>query len=110
MIDSEILLLIDSPGRRIGVPAKLYEYIGARRPILALAESDGDVAWVLRESGVPHRIAPVTDTHKIRHALHELLKEYSDRKVPASDPKASSRFTREMLTRQLVQLLEDCQT
>jgi len=26
---SDVLLLLDNPGRRVGVPAKLYEYLGA---------------------------------------------------------------------------------
>ena len=55
MVGADVLLLLDSPGHRVGVPAKLYEFVGAGRPILALAEFDSDVAWVLRESEVPHR-------------------------------------------------------
>ena len=69
MMQSDVLLLIDCPGRRAGVPAKVYEYIGAARPVLALAESDGDLAWVLQESGVPHRIAPPGDPARIKCAL-----------------------------------------
>ena len=75
MVEADVLLLLDSPGRRAGVPAKLYEYIGAGRPILALAEPESDVAWVLRESGVAHRIAPPLDPEAIRRALTELLQD-----------------------------------
>ena len=39
MVQADVLLLLDTPGRQAGVPAKLYEYIGAGRPILALAEA-----------------------------------------------------------------------
>ena len=45
---ADILVLFDSPGRTIGVPAKLYEYLGAGRPILALGRAGwrrgGDLA------------------------------------------------------------------
>jgi glycosyltransferase involved in cell wall biosynthesis len=70
---ASILLLLDTPGRRLGVPAKLYEYIGTGRPILALGELGGDLEWVLRESAVPYRIAPPTDRDEIERALVELV-------------------------------------
>ena len=107
MVQADVLLLLDSPGRRAGVPAKLYEYIGAGRPILALAEPDGDVAWVLRQSGLPHRVAPPLDPGAIRCALEGLLQD------PALDhgtrPDACAvRFTRRQLTGELAALLDSC--
>jgi glycosyltransferase involved in cell wall biosynthesis len=108
MTQSDVLLLLDSPGRRAGVPAKLFEYIGAGRPILALAEADGDVAWVLQESGVPYRIAPPRDPEAIRRALLELLADpgTAERRRMRQPPLA--RFTREHVTRELADLLETC--
>jgi hypothetical protein len=75
MAQADILVLFDSPGRKIGVPAKLYEYLGAGRPILALAENDGDVATILRQSGIAHRIAPPRDEAAIAGALMNLEDE-----------------------------------
>lgn len=75
MVQADALLLIHTPGVRLGVPAKLYEYLGAGRPILALAEPDGDIAWVLRTSGVPHRVVPALDVARIRQALADLAVE-----------------------------------
>ena len=51
MLRADILLLFQTPGYRLGVPAKLYEYLGAGRPILAVSEPDSDIAWALRENG-----------------------------------------------------------
>ena len=73
MANADILVLLDSPGRRIGVPAKLYEYIGVKRPILALAEKNGDCGQILRQSGVPNRIVPSKDVDLIRQAIFELI-------------------------------------
>ncbi|MBX9584270.1 MAG: glycosyltransferase, partial [Gemmataceae bacterium] len=33
---ADVLLLLDTPGRTEGVPAKVYEYMGSGRPVLAL--------------------------------------------------------------------------
>lgn len=70
---ADLLVLLDSPGRRIGVPAKLYEYVGAGRPILAMAEQDSDSAHVLRKSGLPHRVvSDYDDVAGVRKAIIEL--------------------------------------
>lgn len=104
MKTATILVLLDSPGRQSGVPAKLYEYIGATRPILALAEAKGDLAWVLEESGVPSRIASTSDSDDIRRALQELVQEMAHRDPAASPP--APVFTRERLTARLAEVLD----
>ncbi len=105
MARSDLLVLLDSPGRRIGVPAKLYEYLGARRPILALAEPEGDTAQVLRESGVVHRIAPPRDAGAIQAALAQLVRELDGPAIP--DPQRLRRFTRASLAGDLAGILDE---
>jgi glycosyltransferase involved in cell wall biosynthesis len=108
MARADILLLLDSPGRRMGVPAKLYEYLGAGRPVLALAEPDADVAWVLRTSGISHRIAPVRDAGRIRQALVELAGEVRAGRGAGSARGPLAAFTRQRLTQDLAELLDGC--
>jgi glycosyltransferase involved in cell wall biosynthesis len=103
MAQSDLLVLLDSPGRTIGVPAKLYEYIGAGRPILALAEPDGDTAAILRESGIRHRIAPPKDAGRIEQALRELTAEPN----AGPDPDRLHRFTRAYLAGQLAAIMHE---
>ena len=102
LVAADVLLLLDTPGRRIGVPAKLYEYMGARRPILALGERDGDLARTLRESGATHRISPLTDADAIARALSELSK------LPPESSPPSLKFTREALAGELAGLFDRC--
>jgi Glycosyltransferase Family 4/Glycosyl transferases group 1 len=102
---ADILILFDSPGRKNGVPAKLYEYFRAGRPILALAEPDGDVAAILRESGIMHRIASPRDAGQIRQALAELREEMIETDVVA-DPRRLRRFTREAIAGTLAGMLD----
>jgi glycosyltransferase involved in cell wall biosynthesis len=105
MAQAHILLLLDAPGRRMGVPAKLYEYIGTGRPILALADPNSDVAWVLRESGIPHRIALPTEPAQIKAALAELIQLVTLRRTHSPGPDQLLRFTRENMAKQLVEIL-----
>ena len=105
MAASDLLLLMDSPGRLVGVPAKLYEYLGAGRPILALGERDGDLAWVLSESGAAHRLASPTDPAEIASALSELAAETAPG-ARADGPGGALKFTRESLARRLAEVLD----
>ena len=103
MAGADILLLLDSPGRMIGVPAKLYEYIGAGRPVLALGERGGDLAQVLAQSGVLHRIASPSSSSEIAVALAELVRESSAVREPRVEP---HRFSRESIAGRLAALLD----
>ena len=50
MVSASALLLLQ-PGHTVSVPGKLYEYLAAGRPILALAE-EGETADIVRSSGL----------------------------------------------------------
>jgi glycosyltransferase involved in cell wall biosynthesis len=106
MTRADLLVLFDGPGRTIGVPAKLYEYLGAGRPVLALAEPDGDTAQVLKDSGVCHRIAPPRDVPRIAQALADLVREIAGGSVPATDPVRLRRFARESIAGKLAEVME----
>jgi glycosyltransferase involved in cell wall biosynthesis len=105
MQGADLLLLLDNPGRRVGIPAKLYEYFGARRPILALTEPHGDTAWALRRSGVQHRIVAPTDSDQLRQALTELVQESSSLRSTDAQP-IPEEFTRAYLAARLAHLLD----
>jgi glycosyltransferase involved in cell wall biosynthesis len=104
MQSADILLLLDNPGRRVGIPAKLFEYFGAGRPILALAEPDGDVGWALRTSGVRHRIAAPRDVGAIRRAVTELIDDMT-KHASAEVPPIPYEFTRAHMAAELARLL-----
>jgi glycosyltransferase involved in cell wall biosynthesis len=106
MMRADILLLVNSPDFRVGVPAKLYEYLGAGRPILALAEPESDVAWVLRESGVLHRIAPPRDVSAIKQALLELTREVQAGASAVPNREALQQFTRERMAQKFAEALD----
>jgi glycosyltransferase involved in cell wall biosynthesis len=106
MVNADVLLLLDSPGRRSGVPAKLYEYLGAARPVLALAEEDGDLAAILRQSGVAHRLAAPTNPPAIKLALVELVEDLAGGRAVPPTADQLFRFTREHMAQSLAELLD----
>jgi glycosyltransferase involved in cell wall biosynthesis len=106
MMRADILLLVHAPDSLIGVPAKLYEYLGAGRPILALAELDSDIAWVLRESGVLHRIAPPREVGQIKQALLELARAVKEGQPAVPNRDALQQFTRERMAQKFAECLD----
>jgi glycosyltransferase involved in cell wall biosynthesis len=105
MCQADILLLLDNPGRRVGVPAKLYEYLGAGRPILAVAEPDGDVAAILQESGVPHKLVSPSAPEQIRQGLLVLIAELAEGRMTTPGVQRLA-FTREQLAGRLADILD----
>jgi glycosyltransferase involved in cell wall biosynthesis len=107
MAHADVLLVVTAPPQdRVGIPAKLYEYFGAGRPVLALAQPEGDVAWALRTSGLTHRITPADDAAGISQALRELHAElHGGIPAPAA---AESPFTRAAMSRRVGSVLDAC--
>lgn len=47
---ADILLLIKAPSDKISIPGKLFEYLGVKKPILALLPSDSEAANIIMRS------------------------------------------------------------
>jgi glycosyltransferase involved in cell wall biosynthesis len=78
--DSEALLLLvpESGGRGRGVlTGKIYEYLAAERPILAVVPLDGAAAQLVRETGAGVVVAP-DDVEAMREALLDLHRRWRD--------------------------------
>ncbi|MFM7150052.1 MAG: glycosyltransferase [Gemmataceae bacterium] len=105
MVASDLLLLIDNPGRKTGVNAKLYEYLGAGRPILAIVEPDSDSSAVLEASGVLYRLVPPDGpAESVARAMRELLQAGTS--WQGSPPEKVVRFTREHQMGLLARILD----
>jgi glycosyltransferase involved in cell wall biosynthesis len=68
MLRADALLVLQAANCNAQVPAKLYEYLRARRPLIALTDPAGDTAGVLRRSGIG-RIARLDSETEIRNIL-----------------------------------------
>jgi glycosyltransferase involved in cell wall biosynthesis len=52
MLRADGLLLLQAANCNAQIPAKMYEYLRARRPVVALTDPVGDTAGVLRNAGI----------------------------------------------------------
>jgi glycosyltransferase involved in cell wall biosynthesis len=97
--DSEALLLLvpDAGGRGKGVlSGKVFEYLAAGRPILAVVPPDGAAAALVRETGAGVVVAP-DDVDGMREALRELQARHVNGGLPAVE---LTEETRARLSRQ----------
>jgi glycosyltransferase involved in cell wall biosynthesis len=70
MMSASALLLLQ-PGHTASVPGKVYEYLAAGRPILAIAE-EGEIADLMRDSGIGVSVTP-SDEKAIGKALMAVM-------------------------------------
>ena len=84
------MLVVIQPGTALQIPAKMYEYIGLRRPILALTD-EGGVARVAHDSGLGI-VVPSTDAQSIAHALTQLYATHGAGNPPPVDDALARRF------------------
>ncbi len=72
MLDAAGLLVFQASNCNHQIPAKIYEYLRAGRPILALTDPAGDTAGVMRDAGLD-TIAPLDSRERIRAMLSRFL-------------------------------------
>lgn len=75
------LLVMQAANCNEQVPAKLYEYMRAGRPIVCLADPNGDTSRVLAAAGIAE-MASLHDEHDITQLLSEVLQGRVQRLVP----------------------------
>jgi glycosyltransferase involved in cell wall biosynthesis len=99
MLTVDGLLLLQASNCNAQVPAKLYEYVRAGKPILALTDPVGDTARTLRSLGTGI-VAPLDNHERIEAAVLELLEQIEQRCWTPADPAAvASRSRREQASR-----------
>jgi glycosyltransferase involved in cell wall biosynthesis len=107
--DSEALLLLipESGGRGRGVlTGKIFEYLAAERPILAVVPTDGAAAQLVRDTGAGAVVAP-DDVDAIRAALVDLHRRWKDGSLDGTplSPDWRDRLSRASRVEELADLL-----
>ena len=107
MVRADVLLIMQASNCNDQIPAKLYEYLRAGRPILALTDPVGDTAKVLREAGIS-AIAPLDQASAISEALNKILAAPATGTLPTAD--AVNNSSRRNRTKQFAALLDAATT
>jgi hypothetical protein len=105
MLSVDGLLLLQARNCNAQIPAKLYEYLRAGRPILALTDSAGDSAALLRAAGIDS-IAALDNSAAIGAALRHYLARVRAHSAPLANSSTVAQHSRGARTIELAHLLE----
>jgi glycosyltransferase involved in cell wall biosynthesis len=96
MLESDSLLILQSISCRNQIPAKAYEYLRCRKPIIALTDPESDTGRLLRNHGVED-IAALEDYERVADVLSrhlQRLRSGSFKPEPLSRLRGLSRRSR----------------
>jgi glycosyltransferase involved in cell wall biosynthesis len=105
MARADGLLVLQASNCNDQIPAKVYEYLRCRRPILALTDPAGDTASVLRKAGIRH-IAPLDSAEEIALGLLRFLDQAKRGEVALPDASLVTMASRSHRARELANLLD----
>ena len=105
MLDVDGLLILQASNCNQQIPAKLYEYVRARRPVLALTDPVGDTAVTLRHAGLTS-IARLDDATSIAEAIPAFIARVRADGEAIATPEAIAASSREGRARSLAHLLD----
>ena len=105
MLGVDGLLVFQGYTSNPAIPAKLYEYLRARRPILAMVDAEGDTAATLRSAGAGE-IVPLESPDQIAAGLVRFMGQVRDGAAAIPDPQIVKGFAREARAVELAALLD----
>jgi glycosyltransferase involved in cell wall biosynthesis len=106
MVRADGLLILQAANCNEQIPAKLYEYLRAGRPLLALTDPAGDTADAVRSAGID-AIARLDSADAIAAALTDFLEAIRQGRAASPRMSAVARLERREQARDLAALLEE---
>lgn len=106
LLEADGLLLFQGRMYNEQIPAKLYEYLYAQRPVFGLLDAAGDTAAQLRELGVD-TMASLDDAAAIADGLARFLDQVRAGTAPVAPAQAVRAFSRRSETAMLAGLLDE---
>jgi glycosyltransferase involved in cell wall biosynthesis len=105
MLRADALLVMQASNCNEQIPAKLYEYFRAGRPILALTDPTGDTAQVVRDAGST-AIARLDLASEIADLLRKFIRGALPRTACTASADAVARASRRARTADLARLMD----
>lgn len=106
MLAADGLLILQASNCNNQIPAKLYEYLRANRPILALTDPNGDTAAALTSVGID-TIAPLDSAVLIKQTLHRFITLVKSQQAPVALAEKVYSNSRKVRTEALAKLLDE---
>lgn len=106
MMSADALLVFQGTPFNSQVPAKIYEYFRARKPILGLVDPAGETATILREAGFSGIVA-TDQTNAIVDALDRFIPEVRDGNAYIASDAVVARSTRTHKAGELALLFDE---
>ena len=106
MLAADALLVLQAANCNDQVPAKLYEYLRAARPVLALTDPVGDTAGVMRAAGID-TVAPLDDADAITQTLARFVQLARSGQAPLAPPAFVQAQARQARTVQLAAVFDE---
>jgi len=102
---SQVLLLaLNNTPNTLGViSGKLFEYMAAKRPILAIGKENGDAARILRETGAG-TVCDFNDKEKMKEEIFKMHDLYKEKKLNIGNTNIE-RYSRKNTTKEISLLL-----
>lgn len=105
MMAVDALLVMQASNCNAQIPAKIYEYLRAGKPILGLTDPEGDTAGVLRQAGLTD-MARLDSADEIAQRLPGLVREWRQGKAVLPQTLAVQQASRRGRSEAFVALLE----
>lgn len=105
MLVADGLLILQATNCNNQIPAKLYEYLRARRPIFALTDPAGDTASTLIKMGI-NTISPLDSKDGIMHGLLHFLALIKEDKAPIASMEKILEYSRRSKSKELTNLFD----
>ena len=105
MLEVDGLLIMQASNCNQQIPAKLYEYVRAKRPVLALTDPVGDTASTLRAAGLAS-IAQLDDAASIAEAIPAFIARVRAGRESIATPEAIAASSREGRAKSFAALLD----
>ncbi len=109
MMSADGLLIFQAANCNHQVPAKVYEYFRARRPVLSLTDRAGDTAATLDEAGLSD-IAPLDNKEEIQRVLLNFMEKLELGNAAVANEKSVQRYSRQAAAKTLAGWLDLVET
>jgi glycosyltransferase involved in cell wall biosynthesis len=106
MMNAGALLLLQASNCNSQIPAKVYEYLRAGKPILALTDPEGDTATLLRNLGI-NTIASLSDKEYIKKSFLNFIRSVRQATAPISKRNDILQYSRENQACELAEIFKE---